>query len=650
MSFAFLRFDGIEKNLLGAFRLKESNNGEVLSNILKLSDRKMEVLFEGNSTEELDKKIADFPIENRGFDKETEVYKNYPINFLSENTIEKLKSGEYKAIANEGLKRIYSPFGFLIVPPNIDPYGLSTDFVLSLYQKDFQRKELDGKFYVKKSYTITSNQDIEKAINYSKIGGVYLLGTPIHSYLTAQKSSLEINIIGIIVTALIFIFFKLYFKSPKSLYYTILSIMCGIVTGFCSTVILFQKIHILTLVFSTTIIGISLDYSIHYFLSHKEKDFWRNLTSSMLTTVFAFLILAFSQIRLLEEIAIFTSFGLIGVYFFIFTFMPDFGTLDNNKDSRKLFKKLKPYLIIFCAIIILSGGYKISFDDNINNLYKPSPELLRNEKLSQNIFPKKQAEFIIIEGKNTEEILEKEEKLNIKNSIGLSNFISSKKKQAENIELVKNLYKHNLNSYAEFLNDKDKQSLKEKKYETYDVEKFPMNKMFSTGKNKSFIIVSEPQKNSVNPQKEYSKILKTVRIKITRLIPIILLLTGILSGLIFGIKRGLKILIPPILGMFTAISFISLCGIQINIFILTSMFLIFGFSLDYSVFLSSDGENSIRGVTISALSTMISFVLLSFTSFYPVQLIGVTVTCGILTSYLIALFLFEKRDSLIQKR
>ena len=65
------------------------------------------------------------------------------------------------------------------------------------------------KFYLLKRYKINSLEDVKSFIevqNSAKEGAIYLAGVPVHSYITSQKSALEINVICLISTfALIFL-------------------------------------------------------------------------------------------------------------------------------------------------------------------------------------------------------------------------------------------------------------------------------------------------------------------------------------------------------------------------------------------------------------------------------------------------------------
>ena len=55
------------------------------------------------------------------------------------------------------------------------------------------------------------------------------------------------------------------FRSPTPILASVVSILISIGTAVITTLAVFQKLHILTLVFGTSLIGSCIDYSLHYF-------------------------------------------------------------------------------------------------------------------------------------------------------------------------------------------------------------------------------------------------------------------------------------------------------------------------------------------------------------------------------------------------
>ena len=639
---AFFAAKTPEVNLGRAFLDKNSN----LVKLTNLSSNYLTVIFEAENKEDLDEIQTGFKKENLNYREITDIYKNYPENFLSDEIRNLIIEKNYKKLDEIGLNQLYSPFSLILAPINFDPYLLSTNYLLSK-NLDETIKEKDGKFYSKENFKIKDKKQIENFLKLQKEnekGKIYLAGAPIHSYLTSEKSSLEINLICIISTIALILLFKFYFKNIKILIPVILSILFGFLFGFSISTLIFKKLHILTFVFSTTLIGISLDYSLHSFLVGDEKKFIKNLTVSMLTTVFAFLILLFSNMEILKQIAVFTSFGLIGVYLFVVVFL--YGKI--NLPPKKTFeienKKVKVVLSIFILLVLILGGIKIKFNDDIKNLYKPTKKLELAEKINSEIFNSKQPNFILVEGKNLDEILQKEEKLNIKNSISISNFIQSTKKQKENQKLVQNLYKNNLDDYATFLSKSEIQKLKNKEFKIYDVENFPLKKDFMLDNSTSFIMTSEKINGSINPTAEITKKMTELRKEILFLTPVLYLALFLFLTVSFGIKKGVKIIAPSLVGVLFSICFMGLFNIEINLFHILSLILITGFSLDYSIFRANSGSGSKCAVFVSFLSTAFSFLLLSTTSFKLISSIGLTLFLGVTVSYLLSLFMVKSNN------
>lgn len=639
---AFFAAKTPEVNLTGAFLDKNSN----LVKLTNLSSNYLTVIFEAENKEDLDEIQTGFKKENLNYREITDIYKNYPENFLSDEIKNLIIEKNYKKLDEIALNQLYSPFSLILAPINFDPYLLSTNYLLSK-NLDETIKEKNGKFYSKENFKIKDKKQIENFLKLQKEnekGKIYLAGAPIHSYLTSEKSSFEINLICIISTIALILLFKFYFKNIKILIPVILSILFGFLFGFSISTLIFKKLHILTFVFSTTLIGISLDYSLHSFLVGDEKNFIKNLTVSMLTTVFAFLILLFSNMEILKQIAVFTSFGLIGVYLFVVVFL--YGKI--NLPPKKTFeienKKVKVVLSIFVLLVLILGGIKIKFNDDIKNLYKPTKKLELAEKINSKVFNSKQPNFILIEGKNLDEILQKEEKLNIKNSISISNFVQSTKKQKENQKLVQNLYKNNLDDYATFLSESEIQKLKNKEFKIYDVENFPLKKDFMLDNSTSFIMTSEKINGSINPTVEITKKMTELRKEILFLTPVLYLALFLFLTVSFGIKKGVKIIAPPLIGVLFSICFMGLFNVEINLFHILSLILITGFSLDYSIFRANSGSGSKCAVFVSFLSTAFSFLLLSTTSFKLISSIGLTLFLGVTVSYLLSLFMVKSNN------
>ncbi len=640
--FAIMQAKPIESELTKAFVKSDSD----LVKLASLSSSYLNVILAADNQQELET-LQELLPENAGFNVKavTDVYRDYPENFLSENTRKLLVDKNYTELEKESLERVYSPLGIYIAPPDSDPYLLATDFVLK-HKTGEELKSFGGKFFLLKRYKVNNNADIEKFLemqNNVEAGKIYLSGPSIHSYVTSAKSAFEINVICVISTLALLFLCKYYFKSIKIVLPIGLSIVYGFLFGYSVSSVLFSRLHILTFVFSTSLIGISLDYSLHYFLTGKEAGFKKNLTASMLTTVFAFLTLILSNMEILKQIAIFTASGLLGVYLFVITLLPkDFNPAQGSFPKVSL-AKLKPVFLIIVILVIAAGGFRLKFDDDVKNLYKPPKNLMKAEKLYNEVFKPKDTEFVLVKGNNIDEILEKEENLNIEDSVSLSNFVASKFRQEENQQLVKKLYAENLDKYGKFLGQENIEKIKNKELKVYDTEKFPLNSEFMLDKNTSYMMVNGHYENSISPAREMNKYMRDLRKECMLLAPVVYGVLLALLTLFFGLKNSLKIIVSPLLGVVFSIGLILLLGENINLFNILALFLITGFSLDYSIFRLNSSEKSKDAVFMSMLSTAFSFLMLSFTGFKLISTLGLTLFIGITVSYLLSVFIIKSR-------
>ena len=640
--FCFFRFEGIKTDILDAFLNPDNPEQAQLLQLSKTYSSTLNIIIESDNKEALVQTKSELSQNTSQFDDLVEVYKSSPTSFLTEHKRELLKAKRYQDIAAESNTLLYNPLGIMIQTPDKDPYLFVTDYVLSLQNLN-KTEYYNGKYYDKISVKISDNNDIKKLEKFqSQNSKIYLCGSPIHTYKTSQKSALEINIICIISTLVLLFLCKTVFNSYKIFFPIALSVLCGYTTGILSTIIVFKSLHVLTIVFGTSLIGISLDYSFHYIIS-KNKVI-KNLTVSMLTTVIAFLLLIFSNVELIKQIGIFTATGLVGVYSFIMLLFPKFQLPDKHLKLPEY--KYSPKLALIPLVIMVLGLCHISFSDDIKTFYTPQKELLKAEKLNSEVFNTKNISFLITTGKNLDDTLLKQERLkkelNVK-TLSISDFIPSAQKREENETLVKELYKTNLDNYATFLSKEQRNKLKTEKATIADISELSIVKQFSLNKNTLYMIAFDKvnRADAINLTSEISNIIKNIRIKSIRLIPFVFLIYFMVLSICYNPKKALKIMISPTLAAIFSITFAGLFQ-PINVFHILSVFLILGFSIDYSIFMANCGKTSKDAVLISFITSFISFILLSFTSFKLISSMGLVISVGIATSYILSSLLFSE--------
>lgn len=660
------------------------------STVVKLSGRyssKINVMAESDDAEKSSQTIDKFyemtdknifTVKEMNINKMLDRYKKYQYNLLSSKNIKRLENNFYESVTAESLENLYNPLGITLLPLDEDPFMLFTDYIKSLStgSGDYSLINYNDKYY--SVLTLEINPDL--ALSPTKINGeikkltqqqnklsvdgvkIYLTGTPIHSYYASSRSMLEINLICILSVIFLLGLFKYYFSDLRLLIPTLTSIGLGMLLGYIVCTLIFPSIHVLTFVFSTTLIGICIDYSLHYFIEKDLSKIFKSLTVSMLTTVSAFAVLLFSGVELLKQIAVFTMTGLFSVYLMVVLFYP---LLKINTKQRtigfSLSEKTKKILLYSVAAVAFCGLFFIQFNDDIKDMYVPSKKLAGAEKLYKEVTDNNsKITFAIVRGNNLQDILEKEEALikevNFTKIQALSKYLPSHKQQAKNRELRKNLYNHSLKNYATFLSSEQVNKLLKEEYpaDYLDMDKNSIFSEFLIDKNTSLVMlydIKDPQViidngyEYIDVQQSISDRIKNCRINcLVMLLPVFVILFILLS-VIYKPKNTLKILTPSILATTFSIGVLSIFNVEINLFHVLAIFLIIGFGLDYSVFKAGGIKGSKDAVLLSCLTTVFSFLLLALTNFKLISSLGLILSIGLSVSYLTSLiFEYENKE------
>lgn len=167
--FAFVQAKPVEVELMKAFISPHSAAEGYLVKLANLSSKKVNIIFEASSLDELEDMKAEFPDMKTDYSAVTDVYSKYPGNFLSNNMRELLKKKSYQKVQEEAVKSLYNPLGIYISPPDKDPYLLATDFLLSNSKfLENDTKEFGGKYYSVLHAQVNSNDELEQIIEAAK--------------------------------------------------------------------------------------------------------------------------------------------------------------------------------------------------------------------------------------------------------------------------------------------------------------------------------------------------------------------------------------------------------------------------------------------------------------------------------------------------
>ncbi|WP_028695672.1 MMPL family transporter [Pseudomonas cremoricolorata] len=251
-----------------------------------------------------------------------------------------------QAFIEQRLERLYDPFaGFSLVPNQDDWLGLT-----GLIQNSQPRPanvqldtasgalvaEAEGKQWVLLRARTQGNAfdmqlplqvadllDASRAEAAQAGAQLYAASGLLHAAHGQRQATQEITWVGGGATLGILLMLLLAFRRWQALL-AFVPVLVGMLFGAVACVALFGKMHVMTLVLGSSLIGVAVDYPLHYLSKSWSLRPWRSwsavrltwpgLSLSLATSCIGYLALAFTPFPALTQIAAFSAAGLVGAY------------------------------------------------------------------------------------------------------------------------------------------------------------------------------------------------------------------------------------------------------------------------------------------------------------------------------------------------
>jgi predicted exporter len=595
----------------------------------------------------------------------------YRAGLLAESDRDHLLKGNGEVLVQRALSNIMLPFNVLgPFQPNKDPFFLYPHFIASLQSsfsiekddKDEAFIQNDGKvWYLFKAqltepafFFKTQKEMTEKLLPFldhlQQTHGVDILktGAVFYAAAGAAQANKEISQIGLfsILGIILILFFV--FRTIKPLIFAFLVVSSGLVGGLAACLFIFNSVHILALVFGCSLVGVTVDYALHYFCAsyqhdtsspqnrfHVLKRLMPALPLGVFSSILGYALLMVAPFPGIQQMAVLASGGLL-CSFLTVCFLGPFFVGYRGKSVPPLGVKLQGYLeqladlgqwkkgqcilSILCVSLFLTGASVLTFEDDIRRFQSLDTRLKSEEERIQSMMKVDHgSRFLTIVGPTLEDVLQIEESLGVKledlkknNNISsyrsLATLIPSKKRQEENRHLVeKGLYEKHSSSFAQSLgvellmNVKDL-GLKEpfldemgdlpegwKELIHFSPEGRVMGQVLLQGVNALQALQELALKQEgvayIDLPHEYSSLFAAYRQIMMGLVLAVLFGIMVVLSLWKGMKESVKIVSPVVLSILATIGIISLSGISINLFHTMGLLLILCIGIDYALFL-----------------------------------------------------------------
>jgi predicted exporter len=298
-------------------------------------------------------------------------------------------------------------------------------------------------------------------------------GVVLHAAAAGSQASGEVETIGLGSLAGIVLLTWLTFRSVKPISLILLAIGIGFLGALSVCWLLFGRIHLLTLVFGASLIGVAQDYGI-YFLCHRLgadpaldsprllRRLLPGLGLTLLAAVIGYMGLALTPFPGLRHMAVFSALGLVFAWLTVACWFPALigpRTLKPGWLARRYSGivgrwprvSARPAALAVLALLgaaAILGCARIKVNDDIRSLQSSPPQLVQDQiKLGKLLDVPSPVQYYLVRGASAEQVLQREEALktrldpliaqgHIAGYQALSNWVPSARTQRERLALV----------------------------------------------------------------------------------------------------------------------------------------------------------------------------------------------------------------------
>ena len=623
------------------------------------------------------------------------------IALLSRGDLELLKSDK-NAFFKKRAEEIFNSFSFRLLNVNDDFFSLSSGFSakngnVSLNLADLMLEVKDGKksFFLlkgelKKGASSEGLIKFYNELNALKVGQneLFVHSSALYQAFSKQKNESESLYMSVVSLSLTAIFLMLAFRNLR-IFYVIFIAAFGFSVAFAGTLLCLNELNILTILISTSLIGLMFDYVLHW-LSKNEgeairassiKNMLKIFLLGLFITLSGYLAFTFSDLRLLKEVALFSAFALVAAflasYFFmplvfegvkfyrskIFdTFLTKFCDL-SGAAARHLGVKFLAISLILLAIFLVFDLKNLSKSENVKDYSNMPKSLLADSSYILSLTGNNQNTMIVTRSRgdilgDEKSLLDELKKRNlIKDESSLSDMFLSKSEQDELKEAFKKaLYDEQIYViYEKFGFSKDEvrseilKVLGEKELSVSEIlalksmkdfKKFMLDENASVAYASGFVkgIASDEVlerhnafslnfASSLNESLTQAKEL-ALKLKIAALVVAFLLLWFYFSALISALVMGVIIF-----GVLLTLFIFAIFGVNLSIFGVFGLILASAVGIDYMIFALNESlseKERIYGIFCAFITSFISFFTLSFSQTAALSVFGLSVSLCVL--------------------
>jgi predicted exporter len=649
-------------------------------------------------------------------------YFPYRAALLSEADRQALMEGHAAAIAQRALAQTYGVGGFVDAKLlAADPFLLFPSFLTSLptptsrltFEEGRLRVVEDGITWILVSGRMTGDPydlKVQDQIVQSLNGEVAALtradrtlvvkrtGAVFFARAGAQAGLVEASMLGSISVVGTIALLLLAFRHPLPLVLNVVTLLIGTGAALAGTLVIFGEIHIMTLLFGVGLIGVAVDYGLHYSASvfdsnagsrrERLRHVLPAITLGLLTTMIGYVILALAPFPGLRQIAVFSTFGLVAAFLTVVLWFPLFGDAEppRSKDTMmcwaeapwlfwrvRRFRPVRWIMIAALAGLGIVGLWRLDRNDDVRRLQSLSHDLVTQQADIQRLSGLSgDWQSVLVTAADDEQALRIQEDEILSRMAELvkrgaisgyqapANYVPSVARQRENARLIEDqLMKPLLAQYRTSLGLTAAPEISSPPgVLTLDaaiargVAPFLGDLVLAPGQHLVALqgvrdpdavraaLRSVPQARFVDPTSALSQLLEKYHQRAIWLIGVSAILMVFPLWWRYGLRGALIVMAPGVGATILAPALIALSGEEISFFHIMALMIVLSLGVDFAIFCaerSVDRRSSASlAVVLAAMTTLLSFGVLAFSQVFAVHAFGLTLLLGILIAFILA--------------
>ena len=487
-------------------------------------------------------------------------------------------------------------------------------------------------------------------------------GTVFYSDYASQQAKKDISTLGVATVLGVILLIVSVFRSVRPLLLSLLSIAIGALAGTVVTLLLFGELHLMTLVMSMSIIGISADYTIYYLTERMvhgaEHSPWQSLAKvrnalllALLTTVVAYLFMMLCRGMPVRPV-------------------PLRGIMQRWLNAWRDGKALSVGLPVALALLSAIGIASLRVDDDIARLQALPQDILAQEKTitaltGQNVDQK----WFVVYGASAQETLERLEAFTpalaqAQKAGELTRWrtlpLNSLARQNSDLHLLRNaaptvmkmLQSTGLNAVPPNLNA---MPVSVEAWLASPASEGWRLLWLTLPDGKSGVLVPvDGVRNSaalgelaarhpgvvwVDRKASFDSLFALYRSLLTGLLGVALAVIACGAMLRLGWRKGLVALVPSVLSLAGGLAALAMTGHPVNLFSLLALVLVLGIGINYTLFFSNPRGTpltSMLAITLAMMTTLLTLGMLVFSTTQAISSFGIVLVSGIFTAFLLA--------------